>query len=313
MMQTDSSKDHMKTINQSPEDPSLPEQSTSEVEPSETPELPLNDRSEGSESKESLPPPDEQVVKVDREEAESSQANETVVSNRESPADPFKDLADQIGSGFSRVLAQFEQKVAYDATKQQQIDRLHEELQQHKMDLIAKTSRPLLNGLIRLYNDTGRTVANLKKKPPENLDPEEFFKAIHAIQEDIEILLDQHDVTPFEVSEDVFQPKKQRKAKSIPTPQHELVGKVAERLSSGFERREEIVQKEKVSVYVLSEKTQDAAGSQRPEPAQEPCIDVPIASDGSMSTEPETHNGDSVERQTRRRGEIPNNQGEDNV
>ena len=158
-------------------------------------------------------------------------------------------------AGISKVLNAFEQKMAFDATKQQQIDRLHTELQEYRTDLIAKTNRPLVNGLIRLHDDIGRLIEGLKSKPTEQLEPDMFFKAIDGIQDDIEILLDQNGIAAFIEPLETFQPRRQRTLKKVSTTDDKLVGQIAERLRPGFEQGTEIIQKERVNVYVLDKIT----------------------------------------------------------
>jgi len=152
----------------------------------------------------------------------------------------------------SQLFKVFEQKIAFDASKQQQIDRLHTELQQYRTDLIAKTNRPLVNGLIQLYGEIGQLITRLKSKPNDQLEPALFLKTITGIQEDIEILLDQNGITAFtEEQVDTLQPRRQRAIKNLPTTDDKQVGTVAERLMPGFEQGNEIIQKERVIVYVL--------------------------------------------------------------
>jgi len=159
-----------------------------------------------------------------------------------------------------QILSSFEQKLAYDSTKQQQIDRLHGELQKHSSDLIAKTSMPYVNGIIRLYDDIGKSVENLQKKSSEELGPDQFFPVLKGIQEDVEILLDQNGIVSYTEISDKFDPKRQRVISKVDTQDEHLVGTVAKRLRPGFERSDDVIQKERVNVYVLSEATDQLEG-----------------------------------------------------
>ncbi|MEN8217146.1 MAG: nucleotide exchange factor GrpE [Pseudomonadota bacterium] len=162
----------------------------------------------------------------------------------------LQNLEQKLESGISKMLNAFEQKIAFDAAKQQQIDRLHAEMQEYRTDMIAKTNRPLVNGLIRLHDDIGRLIEGLK--PNEQLEPDKLLK---GIQEDIEILLDQNGVATFREPVDTFQPRRQRALKNVSTTDEKMVGKVAERVRQGFEQGDEIIQKERVNVYVLDKTT----------------------------------------------------------
>ncbi|TGO03089.1 hypothetical protein PN36_13100 [Candidatus Thiomargarita nelsonii] len=157
-------------------------------------------------------------------------------------------IEQNLESGISKMLNAFEQKIAFDAAKQQQIDRLHAELQECRTDMIAKTNRPLVNGLIRLHDDIGRLIEG----PTEQLEPDKLLK---EIQEDIEIILDQNGVATFREPIDTFQPRRQRALKNVSTTDEKQVGNVAERIRAGFEQGDEIIQKERVNVYVLDKTT----------------------------------------------------------
>jgi len=169
-------------------------------------------------------------------------------------------------SGFDKILHSFEQKLAYDITKQQQIDSLHSELQKYRTDLIVKTNRPIVNGLIRLHDDIGRLVEKLKSCPPEQLDHNRFFKAINGIQEDIEILLDQNGIITFRESFEGFSPRRQQAIKSIPINEEDLNGVVAARIRPGFEIGNDIIKKERVTVYVFNK---SAGKEDRPDHSHE--------------------------------------------
>jgi molecular chaperone GrpE len=165
--------------------------------------------------------------------------------------DVIQNFEQKLESGISQILNAFEQKIAFDVLKQQQIDRLHAELQEYRTDLIAKTNRPLVNGLIYLHDDIGKLIEGLQAKPIEEVEPEKLFKTISGIQEDIEILLDQNGVTTFREIVDTFDPRRQHALKNVPTIEEEQVGKIAERVRPGFEQGDEIIKKERVRVFVL--------------------------------------------------------------
>lgn len=181
------------------------------------------------------------------------------ISNQSDPATNHMEAL--LESGITEILNAFEQKLAYDTTKQQQIDSLHEQLQKHRSDLIARTNRPLVNGLIRLHDDVGKLVESLEKKPLDQLDPERFFKEFRGIQEDMEILLDQNGIVAFTEPVEQFEPRRQRVIKRVETSEQLLVGTIAKQLRPGFEQADDLIQKERVWVYVQEESTaeQDAA------------------------------------------------------
>ena len=186
-------------------------------------------------------------------DAQAGQVTENVLASESHLfAQHFKELLE---SGINQILKAFDQKLAYDTTKQQQIDHLHAELQLHRTDLIARTNRPLVNGLIRLHDDVGKLVDSLRKKPAEELEPEVFFKAFQNIQVDIEMLLDQNGIVSFTEQDEKFEPRRQRLVNNVRTSEEQLIGTIAERLRPGFEQTDDLIQKERVSVYVPEKAT----------------------------------------------------------
>ncbi len=155
--------------------------------------------------------------------------------------------------GFERILSAFEHKIAYDVTKQGQIDHLHSELQEYKRDLIAKTNRPLVNGMIKMFDDTGKLAEALRKKTEEELSIERMFSELEGVKEDIELLLEQNGVVSFSEENEEFIPSRQQVIRKIPTGNKKIAGKVAERIRPGFEQGSDLIKKERVAVYVYNE------------------------------------------------------------
>lgn len=158
-------------------------------------------------------------------------------------------LEELVARGFQELGRRFDDRLAYDGTKEQQINRLHEELQEYKRDLLAKTKRPLIQGLIRLHDDLGKTTAALAKRPEEELTAERFFQTFKDLAEDLELLLGQHGVEPFTAPGAVFDPQRQIAMVTEVTEDAAAVGTIAAHLRPGFIQGETILQKERVVVY----------------------------------------------------------------
>lgn len=168
-----------------------------------------------------------------------------------SQAAAIESLEELVSRGFQQLGRRFDDRLAYDATKERQIDRLHEELQGHKRDLLAKTRRPLIQGLVRLHDDLGKTKTALKRRPAEELTPERFFRTLEDLAEDIELLLGQHGVESFTHPEKRFDPQQQTALVTQDTEDQGMVGLVAARLRPGFIEGNMILQKERVAVYAV--------------------------------------------------------------
>ena len=171
-------------------------------------------------------------------------------------------LQETVTAGFADVLQQLRDKLTYDRFKEEQIARLHEELQYFKSDLVSKPARQLLQGLIRLHDDLGKMAAALRQKPVEELTPERFFQQFADFRDDIELLLGQNGVECFQAAGDVFDPRRQTVMRTVPAADPAHVGQIAERLRPGFEQGEALLQKERVAVYVASNGNDNAQGGQ---------------------------------------------------
>ncbi|MGE4182775.1 MAG: hypothetical protein AB7J34_23365 [Limisphaerales bacterium] len=163
--------------------------------------------------------------------------------------DPLAVVATKIDEAVARVLTAFGEKLAYDQTKQVQIDRLHEELLQYRSDLVSRAARPLAHGMIQLHDDIGKLLSALRAKPAEQLTPARFFSLLEGLQDDVEIVLGQNGIAAFREPGCQFEPRRQRALKRVSTFEAALAGTVAERIRPGFEQGVEILEKERVSTY----------------------------------------------------------------
>lgn len=181
----------------------------------------------------------------------------------------FQDLFHAV----NQLQESFDNKLAYDATKQQQIDKLHHELVEHRQDMVAKTKRPLVLSILRVYDDLGRLIDKYSNEGQlAGLTPERALKLICGIQEDIEILLDQNGILSFTSPSDTFEPKRQSVVEKVPTSDISQVGVIAKRVRLGFEQGNELLKKERVNVYVKSEtpkSSSESAGSELMEASNE--------------------------------------------
>lgn len=171
--------------------------------------------------------------------------------------DPLSRLESALLGGFADLLREIRDKAAVDRFREEQVDRLHTELQTYKNDLVSKQARLLIQGIVRLHDDLGRAVGALRQKPPEELTLDALFRQLADFQDDIELLLGQHGVERFEALGEEIDPRRQTVARTIPTDDPGRAGRIAERVRPGFEQGETILQKERVAVWVASNGTND--------------------------------------------------------
>lgn len=180
-------------------------------------------------------------------EAEPPSENDTAVA--------LERLEAALTAGFTDLRQELRDRLALDRFKEEQITKLHDELQAYRNDLVQRSARQILQGVIRLHDSLGKVVTAMRQKPAEELTPERFFKQLDGFRDDIELLLDQHEVKPFEVSGEELDPRRQTAVSRVPTEDASLIGRIAERLRPGFEQGETLLQKERVAVYAAANGT----------------------------------------------------------
>ena len=181
--------------------------------------------------------------------------------------DRAADVPELLSSLEMRLLDAFNQKLTYDNFKEKQIDRLHEEIQGYKSDLILKAVRPLLTTLIKLHADVGRLISGLSREDTAKLTAERIIGFFDSFRDEIVDLLAAQGVETFSaaVNEDRFDPRRQASVGTVETSNSELAGKIAETAQPGFEQGSVLLSKEKVKVY-------SAARSGPDEPTASPRI-----------------------------------------
>lgn len=162
----------------------------------------------------------------------------------------FEKIEHGISSEIKKVLDVFEKKLAYDSSKQLQIDRLHEELQKHKGDYLLLATRPLVLQIIQLYDAMGKLLSNLREKSDDEVSLKKFLTLLEGLQDDVEVILSQNGIAPYRgLSGSAFDSQRQRALQTIKTADQALADKIAETISPGFEQGNSILEKERVSTY----------------------------------------------------------------
>ena len=191
--------------------------------------------------------------------------------------------------GFEGILTAFERKLAYDAAKERQVDRLHEELQGHRSNLVGKIAEPLINGIIRLHDQVGQLVEALQKEGQETLDADRVFKLLRYQEAEVEALLDNHGISTYSVEGDVFDPRRQQALETVSTDEEIEHGRIVDHVRKGFERGDVVVRKEKVRVakYRPPEPGEGVPAADEGVPAAQETPPSTAVPDGPPTDEPE--------------------------
>ena len=160
-------------------------------------------------------------------------------------------LAERIDAGTSRILEAFEEKLKYDASKQQIVDRLYDELQGYRQDLLLQQTRPLVHGLIRHHAQIGKLMETIRDASADEVSPSKFCHLLETLQEDVEDILVDNGVAAYRAElSDPFDPIRQTVVgTTVPTTDEDRSGTVAACIGPGFEREGRVLAKARVSTY----------------------------------------------------------------
>lgn len=153
----------------------------------------------------------------------------------------------------SRLSQDFEGKLKYDIHKEKIIDKLHQELQEYKQDLMKKLVLSFVLDVIKLADDIRKWISHFKALDPSQRDPIKLFRYLEAIPSDLEDIFHWQGVKPFSTSEGGFDPARQRALKKIPTDNPELDKSIARSIRPGYEWEGKVIRQEMVAVYIYSE------------------------------------------------------------
>ena len=132
---------------------------------------------------------------VANDAATFSGPSSSVVTNDESDSEADSapksqdDLSALLSHLEARLLDAFNQKLAFDNFKEKQIDRLHEELQGYKSDLLLKAAQPLIAAMIKLHADAGRLIIGISQEDPTKLTAERIIGFFDNFRDEIADLL----------------------------------------------------------------------------------------------------------------------------
>ena len=193
---------------------------------------------------------------VANDAATFSDPSSSVVTNEESDSEADSapksqdDLSALLSNLEARLLDAFNQKLAFDNFKEKQIDRLHEELQGYKSDLLLKAAQPLIAAMIKLHADAGRLIIGISQEDPTKLTAERIIGFFDNFRDEIADLLAARGVEMFLATVgDQFDARRQSSVGTVETSNLALAGRVAETAQPGFEQGSTVLSKEKVKIY----------------------------------------------------------------
>jgi molecular chaperone GrpE (heat shock protein) len=160
---------------------------------------------------------------------------------------------DDIQSQLVQLKAEFAGKIKYDEHKDEIIDKLHQELQEYKQDIVKKHILSIVLDVVKVADDIRKWIAYFRSLDVSQRDPVKLFRYLEAIPSDLEDIFYWQGVKPYVNREGVFDPAKQRTIKKITTDDPSKDKTIAKSLRPGYEWEGKVIRQEMVAVYVYED------------------------------------------------------------
>ncbi|MFM7059360.1 MAG: nucleotide exchange factor GrpE [Planctomycetota bacterium] len=178
--------------------------------------------------------------------------------------------------GLAGLQRQFDQKIMLDQVRQQQLDKLHAEVQEHRGDLLLKTLQPMAVDMIRLADDISRLATVHRQRVVDNQHAQELVALLEGLSVSVCDILDRYGFESFVGVEAAFDAKRQRVQRRIVVADAAQHLTVADRVRPGFMYAGRLLRPELVNVAVFEPvaappktSAEPAAGSKGQEVSEE--------------------------------------------
>lgn len=180
---------------------------------------------------------------------EDRAAAERPARDAASTAASFATVQAAVEAGLSKLHQSLERRTAVDKMRETQLERLAAQIEDQRGGILATAIRPLVHGLIKLRDEVSRRAEAFAARK-EATPSEALVQALRDVPEDIDALLQAHGVAAFREPTDRFDPRRQTAVVLRRTTRDDLVGTIVSSLRPGFEQGNEVLQKERVEVWV---------------------------------------------------------------
>lgn len=137
-------------------------------------------------------------------------------------------------------------RIKDDQTQQTAVNALHSELQQYRSDAVRAGQKPILKGLVLMYDAALRML--------ESLPPSKGTEAVETLAEEIVELLHRHDVELIAEQPERFDNKIQMALRMEPAGSEDEDQRVAQVVRQGFRWGGQVLRPQEVVVKVFRKK-----------------------------------------------------------
>ena len=174
--------------------------------------------------------------------------------------DVLHDAVVRVEAGVGKLLERFDEKLLHDEARTNEIKRLNDELAKHQPDAQWNIARLFVDQMIRHLDEIRRFVQRYKGQG--DATAKDFVEALEWLHEDIELALEEHDITAYrpEAGKDPFDGRRHSVMSNPIRTTDSSLSRVIERcVRPGFERDGKVIARAAVRIYRHDE-TEDRQG-----------------------------------------------------
>lgn len=151
------------------------------------------------------------------------------------------------------LLQQLQERLEQENLLHQQVEALHEEVQQYRNGFMEGLCLPLERDIILLLDTMRKSFTLLDEVEQLDADYTRLLDYYNAVKEDLEDILYRQGVDPYTVEGESVVIPRQKVLKTIPTDNPKLDKTVAARLAPGWEKGERIIRPEYIAAYLYEQ------------------------------------------------------------
>ena len=144
----------------------------------------------------------------------------------------------------------FLDKIQTDAYKQQLFDEMHDELQQHKNNLLDAVTRSIEGDVIKAIEDIEKSMEIYRSRQFSQDNYRRLLTLFEGIKIDLADILYRNGVEPYSNDGNDVDISRQKIIATVPTEKKRLDKKVAIRHAQGWEKNGKVIRPERISVHL---------------------------------------------------------------
>lgn len=188
------------------------------------------------------------------EETEKGEKETTEATVEESETEEMKtDESVKILELLQGLHAKFDKKIAVDAHKNELFTKMHDELVALRNDKEGERLKAICIEIILVIDSMHKNEELYQNAEPSADMYQKLNRAYTAIRQQLEDILYQQSIEPYETSGDEVNVRRQKIIATVPTEDESLDNRIAARVAAGYEKDDKVIRPERIKVYKYSE------------------------------------------------------------